>query len=846
MADIEIFDITPQGEWTTQKKNMFAHLEALTFRILQKGQDITSNLGGDFTAVYMTYGLFGKVANDMYHKVCSLAKDYNYDTCQDRFEWAAEKCQYKSLRKIINILKYHKIETDFSDEKIEGTEEISIIIPEGVDPNFVLQHGFYPYVNQGKTGYYFRISEKSFAAQSNFVITPLMHILSKTDNKRIIRIDNGFKQVTLDMPSRAMISLENFSGAVVEEGNYLFYGSKIHLMKILNTIMSDFPVCFELKTLGWQPEGFFAWSNAIYQPGYPEIERFDEIGIAEVGGNNYFSPSASNIYSGQRSDDDEYENDRYLRYIETAITFEQWCKLLCTVYPDHGMIGISFVVIALFKDIVYKIDNNCPLLSAYGEKGSGKSKFAESISAPFLNDILPFNLNHGTDFAFFNRLSRFRNCITWMDEFDDQAIKEDRFQALKGAYDGAGRERGKGTNKNKTEIARVNSAVLLTGQYLSTRDDNAALTRCLILPFLPNNNRTKDQINAYDELKKHERKGLTAIVKELLYLRPVFEKNYPVIFPTVFSDLRSAITDSGNSYAERVLRNYAAALTSLKMISETFKLPFHLEDVKERLKNDVIRLSKMISESDSLADFWNTITYLQDTGEIKEGFHFRILQVDSIKLQTKDGDTEKKFPGITKLLILRLGTIHKLYLEAFRKQTGKTGINMQSLELYISSAKGSIGKSRSQRFTDQDGKGMITSCHVFDYELLGVQLEREEPEAAEKVLSEVRGYLYGDPELVKQAGKIVLRYTIMTSTTNSEEGKIVRTEVRTNIIDPKPTNEQLLLTRKELAVQGVLKVNVWQDKGGERREKRTMVAESVELVNKQLTIDETPSPEAPF
>jgi hypothetical protein len=673
-----------------------------------------------------------------------------------------------------------------------------------------------------------------------------MHVLSKTDNKRIIKIDNGFKQVVLDMPSRAMISLENFAGAVIEEGNFLFYGGKVHLFKILNSILDQFPVCYELKTLGWQPEGFFAWSNATFEPDHLDVEQFDEVGIAEVGGVNYFSPSASNIYANQRADDDQYENDRYLRYVKSPITFEHWCQLLYSVYPEHATVGIGFVVVALFKDVIFKIDNNCPMLSLYGEKGSGKTKFAESIQAPFLTDLIPFNLNHGTDFAFFNRLSRFRNCITWLEEFDDAAIKEDRFQSIKGAYDGAGRERGKGTNKNKTEVARINSAVLLTGQYISTRDDNAALTRCLILPFVPNNNRTDAQVRSYEELKKYEKKGLTGMLTELLKLRADFERRYPAVFPDVFRQLRSIITERGHTYTERVLRNYAAVVTCLSLLSEKFKLPFTLEEAFGRLQQDIIKLSRMISESDSLADFWNTIIYLQDTGEISEGFHFRILHMDSIKVQTTDGEREKKFPGVTKLLILRLGTIHKLYLEAFRKQTGKTGINMQSLELYISSAKGYVGKSKSQRFTDPNGQSMTTSCHVFEYELLGVQLEREPAEPAEKVLSEVRGYLYSGPEWVKQAGKTVMRYVIISTSTEKEGDRMVKTEVKTNMIDQHPTHERLLVTRKDVIVKGVLKISVWNDQEGNKREKRTMDVDSVELVDNQLSIEEELPSENPF
>lgn len=845
MSDIEYYDINPQDNWTSKQKEMFAHLEVLSMRVIQKGKDITSNFGSDFTTIYFTYGMLGDPAHNMFHKVCQLAKDYDYDMCEDKFKWAKEKSKFKSLKKFRAILTFYEIDTTYNDEKIEGTEELSIILPEGVDPNFVIEQGFYPYSNKGKTGYYFRTGDRTFTRQSNFVVIPLMHILSKVDNKRIIKIDNGFKQSILDMPSRAMISLENFAGTVVEEGNFLFYGSKVHLLKILNTIMEHFPVCYELKTLGWQQEVFFSWSNAILQPGNPSVVPFNEIGIAEIDEINYFSPAASSIYSGQRQDDDQYENDRYLKYVPPTISFQTWCELLYKVYPEQAMMGIAFVFIGLFKDIIFRIDNNCPMLSAFGEKGSGKSKFAESITAIFLMDLIPFNLNHGTDFAFFNRLSRFRNCITWLDEFDDQAIREDRFQSIKGAYDGTGRERGKGTNKNKTEVSRVNSAILLTGQYISTRDDNAALTRCIILPFIPNDNRTPELILAYEKLKEQEKKGLTGILPELIHMRDHFSTEYPSTFPDSFNELRTSISQKGLVYKERVLRNYTAAYNCLKIASKKFKFPFTIEQVASRCVSDIVKLSKMISESDSLADFWNTLLYLLDTGEVIEGFHFRIIYTDLLKVQTNDGEREKHFPQAEKLLILRLGTIHKLYLESYRKQTGKTGINMQSLELYITSAKGYLGKSKSQRFTDQDGKSMTTSCYVFEYEVLGVELEREAPEP-EKVLSEVRGYLVSVPEWVNLSGKTVLRYAILTVQTNREGDKLVKTEIKTNMLDSDPTHEEILLTKNAVIITGVLKITHWKDQVGIKHEKRTMDVHSLRLEKEQISLNEPLASDTPF
>ncbi len=835
--DLDVLNISPESSWPKQKQEDFLHLKVLHARMIQRVEDFT-NCFADFNILANVYARFDcPEANEMLHAICKRSPAYDEEKVNKGWNFFSKDNKLKSNRKLITLLQAYDVDTANPDKGSTITEasELVAYLKPGMDANFVLEHGFAPYLNNGQSGYWFRQSEKSLVAVSNFIMEPMMHVYSKSDNKRIIAIDNGRKRVILDMPSRSLISLEQFKAVCYEEGNYMFWGNATQLMKILNTINNHFPVCYELKTLGWQPEGFFSWSNAVFEPHNEKPEYFNDLGIATVEDCHYFSPSASDIYKHQRQEDDEYENDRYLKFMEPKTTFEDWTRLMCEVYPDHGMIGIGYVLMGLFRDIVYKIDNNCPHLSCYGEKGSGKSKFAESVSAIFLNDLQPFNLNHGTDFAFFNRLSRFRNCVTWFDEFDDQAIKEDRFQSIKGAYDGAGRERGKGTNKNRTEIARINSALLLTGQYLSTRDDNAALTRCIILAFSPDDNRSPARIRSYDQLKAIEKRGISGLLVPIITYRKAFEREYPKMFSETFRELRQAITDSGGVYKERVLRNYTAVLNSFRFFMNHFRFPFTYQDVFERCRQDVIRLSTLISESDSLADFWNTVLFLLETGEIYEKFHFRIEHVGKISLKNGDKHIDRSFPEPKKLLFIRLTTIHKLYLEAHRKQTGKTGINLQSLELYIGSSKGYLGKSSSQRFTDRDGMTSVTSCYVFDYGVLNVPLERLQPEG-EKDLTTFSGTLEGDVHYEKVAGVPKLKYLILTSNLQTIEGRVVSDLQKTLCYDSNLQNDTSILQRQPVRVTGVLSVSKFIGRDGQEHMKRTMDVHSVELEDNQLSV----------
>lgn len=838
---IDLLDISPESRWPVQKQEDFRHLKVLHERMMTHPADITNNFA-DFNTIANVYARYSEIedARKMLHQLCTKSEAYEKEKVDKGFDFFGRDNKLKSNKKLFPLLEHYSIDTTNPDKAspITDASELAAYLPAGVDPIFALEYGFYAFEEKGRTGYYFKSSEKSFTAQSNFIIKPLMHVYSKVDNKRIIEICNGFATCIIDMPSRSMISLESFSASCYEEGNFLFYGNKTHLMRILQTINDKFTVCTELKTLGWQPEGFFAWSNVIHAEN--RVLEFDDLGIATYANKHYYSPSVSSIYANLQGEDDEYENDRYLYYNPAPFSFEEWCRMMARVYPEHAVFGIAFVWIGLFKDIVFKIDNNCPMLSCYGEKGSGKSKFCESISGVFLNDLQPFNLNHGTDFAFFNRLARFKNCVTWFDEFDDQAIKEDRFQSIKGAYDGAGRERGKGTNKNRTEVSRINSALLLSGQYLSTRDDNAALSRCIVLPFTTNENRTPGQIADYDKLKSAEKKGLSGMLTELLPLRRKMETTYHKLFPEIFKQLRDIITERKGQYKERVLRNYSAVACLYKIMGDHFVLPFTYAEAEKECLYHIQRLSRIMSESDSLAEFWNTMEYLADVKDLVEGQHYTVETM--LTLEVLDNDKKKKivnFKEPTRLLFFRINTIHKLYQESFRRQNGKSGIDFQSLILYMTSQAYFVGAKKSWKFKDEGGGEKVTSCHVINLDLLPIQMGSTVPEADNVPPDVLVGSLEDNPTRIERLGKTVEKFKFTTTPSyeiGQNEGKKAQTytcyygDLR---------NSSLLTSNRELKLTGRVQIKKFNNMDGEKVTKHIMDVDLIELANPHDVIKDT-------
>lgn len=634
------------------------------------------------------------------------------------------------VKKLISILKVsRKLATTLIKNKAPKKEEVKIkdfdlALPAGVDKNEVLKHGFYSLINKEKTGYYFRSGENQFTSYSNFVMTPLFHKLDPDDNTRIIKIDNGILPPEIvELPSKALISIDQFRNFLFDKGPFFFDGTKQHLDKLNKRYLFEFPKAFELKTLGWQPEGFFAYFNASYNG---KLEAYNEVGIVKHKEQYFFSPASSDIYKGFRQEDDMYENDRYLHYADSPINFSQWSRLLLDVYDEHAYAGVGFALVSLFRDLVFKVDNNSPFLYCYGQSKSGKSKFAESISNLFFKEMPAFNLNSGTDYAFAARLARFKNCPLFFNEFDDSVVKDEWFQALKGAYDGEGRERGKGGSKKKTEIQKVNGALILAGQFLSTKDDNSVLSRSIMRVFQLTKDRGDEQTAKYNYLKQLEKEGLSGILTDLLQYRNEVESEYYKLFNENFKATVMAIRKRKKHYEERVVRNYTALLTLYKKFNKYFDLPWTDQEYTQWVISEIITMSSLISQTDVLVDFWTSLETMYTEKLIKQGMHYKIEIKQSVRLSGDEKDYNKNFSEPTPLLYVRIKNVQQLYAR-FKSQIKGSAIDFTSLVSYLKTRDYYIGYVGSDSFTQYNAEGnptgsVKTSAFIFDYDLLDVYL----------------------------------------------------------------------------------------------------------------------------
>lgn len=625
---------------------------------------------------------------------------------------------------VAEISKRHKISKKVITDRLKTLKQSITVMKEsekdpfkgfdGIDELSARNLGYFEHRNC----YYFLSKDGPFRG-SNFIIRPLFHIYSKTDNKRLVEIinENGFKRI-IDIPSKNFVSVEQFQQVVINEGNFIFFGSKFQFLKVLDSIAEKFPVCNELKTLGWQREGFYAFANGIYGGIWQPV---DEFGITEYGKQKYFSPAFSQVYSNVREDDDDYESDRYFVWREAPISFGQWTKLMMDVYGSNARIAIAFAIATVFRDLIYDKYKIFPHLFLFGEKQSGKSQLAWSLSNLFFNSMPAFNLSSGTQVGFHRRLSRIKNAICWWDEYSND-IDPKRIQTLKSAFDGMGHEKGKKTRDNRTEVTKVNSASVISGQYLPTTDDNALFTRSILLLF-ERKNYSPEELRRYDELKSFEQQGLSSLVGEILKYRNEIDQGFNMVFSELMDQVKDELTREGKPFEERLVRNICIILTPVKIISQSktpMELNFSYEELYKQSMIMIPELSMQISSSEAQSNFWLMTEYLLDNKQIEVGKDFEVKSLARITVVNKTGPNQTiHYPEPKEVLFIRFTKIHPLYMEGHRKQFGKNGVDLVSLMHYIKHHPSFIGSVNNYHFENSD-----SSCFAFDYETLKVNLSR--------------------------------------------------------------------------------------------------------------------------
>lgn len=607
-----------------------------------------------------------------------------------------------------------------------------------------------------ENGAYYTMKGSKFRI-CNFTIQILYFVRSENQPKYVCIFTTMFGRSRISaVTTDDFTSVGQFRKVVGRLHGFVFEGTDEHLNKIKLKLFHGVPEAEEPKFMGFnQNGGFYTWANGLYYnrqfyksdkygivrlehpiasledlkalPAESHVKFDDQIHILEnpeafletngedvvtqyiaqqkaMHVNYYFLPFSTRLKVTEH-DDDDFEFERKFRHTPgkgEPVTFERWAKLMDDVYGANGCVGVVYFCMSLFRDIVFKHNNNyIPMLGFFGPRQSGKSTAARSLNKMFgegLEDGV--NLESGSTSTGVRRyLASMQNAILWLNEYKN-SLPDATLGMIKGIADGSGKLTGRNTGGNETKTYKPRCAVVVCGQDIPTKDP-AILSRMVVCEF----DGKSRNYQSYQELTQLEKDmQCTSVTLEVLGYREQVKQYFKVMEPECTKAFRRAIKDVLKQDAEdRIVLNNSSLLAVYLILSECgLKFPFTHEELNSILLCKVETQISIQHTSDDVEQYFNVLQMLIDQHKVKEGEHFKI---------TKD------VSGIRKLF-LRVRPINPEYMAAANR-AGMAAMTLGTIQSYLTKHKSFIEYKKDGVYFDKFGEnGGRTSAFVFNYDIL--------------------------------------------------------------------------------------------------------------------------------
>ncbi len=596
------------------------------------------------------------------------------------------------------------------------------------------QYGFW--IDHGK---YFSTTEKGGVIEwSNFTLTPLFHIKDPLMAKRLFLLTNelGIKEI-IEMEQEDLISLQKFRQKLESLGNFIWKAGEKELIKLKCFLYEKTETAVQIKQLGWNKKGFYAFGNGIYYGGkFSEVNEYGIVHLDEKG--NYYLPAFSQIYK-ENTDYFRFER-QFVHFNFSMILLRDFTRQLFLVFGDNGKIGFCFYLATLFRDIITLTTRSFPILDLFGPKGSGKSELGHTLMSFFVIDNIPPNIQNSTIPALNDTVAAAANALVHIDEYKN-GIDTAKIEFIKGLWDGTGRTRMNMATDKKKETTAVDAGVIISGQEMPTTDI-ALFSRLIFLSF-PKSDFTDDEKKNYQRLLMMRSKGMTHLTLQLLTHRELFVKAFYDQYHLILDDVNKRL--GSRNVIDRIVQNWVVPLTAFRCLEGKLDLPLSYSEVLNITVEGIIHQNMECKTNDELGSFWRMVQFLNSEGEIYEDADFRIRTVSRFHSSIIN-ETEWAEPH--KILYLQKTRIFMLYkLNAHRN--GETSLPEESLRYYLENSKEYLGEQRMTYhvvkkgnqvldFDHRDAKGQPAKMSVqqrsycFDYEKLveafdiNLEMTREE------------------------------------------------------------------------------------------------------------------------
>ncbi len=191
---------------------------------------------------------------------------------------------------------------------------------------------------------YYSYSKKGMRVElSNFVMQPLFHIKETSNSRRVYKITNTSKEeIYIEFTTSDLLSLRLFKKRLEGKGNYIWKGTAKDLQN-LKRVIYEMESVQEIKRLGWQKQGFYAFGNGVLYDG--QILYANEYGLVHIPDvDTFYLPCCSII----NKDTNLYSNfeSRFFYTGDSEISLRQYTNRLFEAFGNNGRIGFLFLLAA--------------------------------------------------------------------------------------------------------------------------------------------------------------------------------------------------------------------------------------------------------------------------------------------------------------------------------------------------------------------------------------------------------------------------------------------------------------------------------------------------------------------
>lgn len=541
----------------------------------------------------------------------------------------------------------------------------------------------------------YRKEDKITKVLSNFVMQSLFHLINGSNNsKRIIKIQRNTEEISIIEVFSSEMKPDTFE-TILKSKRCTFLGSSYQLKIIFARLMDTEIEATILSVLGWNHEHqVYVFADAVFVQS--EILKVNEIGIIEATGKRFYLPA----FGLANDTNEDFETEKLYSFQPGEIGFAEWADLFYQSFGINGAIGILFLILSVFRDVVFNQVRFFPFLFLFGDFGTGKTSFVERLLSLFGRDIIGTPLNNATSIALSRLASTRINGLFYFKEYTNETDEKAQDFILT-AYDGAGRTTGVKSNDNRTKSFPVRSGLIFDGNHLPTQK-TAILSRMILLDF-QESSFTQEQKMAYNKLKTAASNGLGKVLIEILEHRELFENKFKEAFEENVTDLKSVHKDK---FPERTLNHIALLMAPAKILWNKLDFPFDFVSILHSIIDNAENQTNLIKQSGAISIFWESFS-----NALKKGLLIRFDEYNSKTAHFNIKETD----STTGIMQIKLQNIYSVYVR-YCRDNNMQFLDPNSLKMLLTSSANkeflhSSQKGRGAAYTDKK----FGTCYQFSF-----------------------------------------------------------------------------------------------------------------------------------